>query len=202
MKLYFSPGACSLASHIALAEAGLDYQLERVDLRTHKTENGADYYGINPKGYVPCLGLKDGQTLTEVGAILQFIGDQKPTSNLVPAAGSFERYRLQEWLAFISSEIHKTFSPLFNPATPDQVKAAGLEKLGKRFEYVDAQLAGKSYLLGEHFSVADAYLFVMLRWASKIGPSLESYPSLSAWKDRVAARPGVTRALETESGRS
>jgi glutathione S-transferase len=198
MKLYFSPGACSLASHIALREAGIDFQAEKVDLRTHKTAAGGDYYAINPKGYVPALQLDDGAVLTEGAAIMQYIADQKPASRLAPVAGTLERYRLQEWLNFVGSELHKSFSPLFNPATPDELRKATRERLEKRLEYVAGQLAGRSYLMGEQFTVADAYLFTVLSWTQAVGLDRAKWPVLEAYYQRVGERRAVQAAREAE----
>ena len=198
MKLYFSPGACSLSPHIVLREAGLPFELEKVDIRAHQTAQGADYYAINPKGYVPALELDGGQVLTEGPAIVQYIADQKPESKLAPAAGSLERYRLMEWLTFIGTELHKTYSPLFNPAVTPEAKQAALDKLNKRYAFVAKGLEGKSFLLGETFSAADAYLFVMLNWSRRLGPEMSTWPALKAFFERVLARPSVKAALEAE----
>ena len=198
MKLYFSPGACSLASHIALREAGSEFQTEKVDLRTHKTAGGVDFYTINPKGYVPALQLDDGSVLTEGPAILQYIADQKPASRLAPAAGTMERYRLQEWLNFIGSELHKSFSPLFNPATPEDMRKATRERLEKRLDFVAGHLAGRSYLLGEQFSVADAYLFTVLSWTQGVGIDRAKWPVVDAYYKRVGERRAVQAAREAE----
>src|SRR5512147_2270298 len=164
MKLYYSTGACSLAPHIALEELGLPYTAKRVDLKSHTLADGADYYAINPKGYVPVLELDDGTRLTEAAVILQYIADRKPGS-LAPAFGGIDRYRLMEWLNFIATEVHKQFGPLWYPTTPDATKEAQRAKLATRFDYVAKALAGKSYLTGETFTIADAYLFTMLNWA-------------------------------------
>lgn len=198
MKLYFAPGSCSLASHIALQEAGVPYSLERVDLRSHQTEHGEDFYAINPKGYVPTLGLDAGGVLTEGVAILQYIADLAPEKGLAPSAGTLERYRLQEWLTFISSEIHKNYSPLFNPAITEDAKQAQLAKLTTRFEFVVRSLEGRDFLMGEHFSVADAYLFVMLNWSRAKGPDMKQWPQLAAYFERIQARPGVHAAMVAE----
>jgi glutathione S-transferase len=200
MKLYFSPGACSLHPHIALREAGLPFDLVRVDLRAHKTKDGGDYYAINPKGYVPTLELDDGTRLTEGAVIDQYIADRKPESKLAPPAGTMERYRLQEWLNFIAAEIHKSFSPLFNPATPDEVKAQFKERIGKRFDLLEKTLDGRPYLLGETFSVADGYLFNMIRWTNFTGIDMKPWPKLQAFFQRVGERPAVKAALEAEQG--
>jgi len=197
MKLYYSPGACSLAPHIALREAGLPFESSKVDLRSHKLADGTDYYTINPKGYVPLLELDDGQRLSEVGVILQYIADRKP-GTLAPAFGSLERYRLMEWLNFIATEIHKQFSPLWYPTTPDAVKAAQVTKLGGRFDLISKTLATQPYLTGDRFTVADAYLFTILNWAPMLKVDLAPWPALTQFQARVAARPAVQEALKAE----
>jgi glutathione S-transferase len=198
MKLYFAPGACSLSPHIVLREAGLPFDLESVDLKAKKLKNGADYYQINPKGQVPLLALDDGEKLTEGPAIVQFIADMAPASGLIPPAGSKERYRAQEWLNFVSTELHKNFSPLFRPNTPDDYKSIARENLANRFTYVDKQLSNRSYLLGEKFTVADAYLFTMLKWAKFLSIDLTSFPNLLKFMARVGERPKVKDALQAE----
>ena len=195
MKLFYSPGACSLAPHIALREAGLKFEIEKVDLAAKKTERGADYWSINPKGYVPALQLDSGDVLTEVSAVLQYIADQKTT--LLPAFGNAERYRALEWIGFISTEIHKGFSPLWKPNTPDAYKAIALENLAKRLQYVESQL-GSQYLTGADFTVADAYLFVVVSWAKYLKVDLAPYAKLRALLGRVAARPAVQAAMVAE----
>ena len=195
MKLYYAPGACSLSPHIVALEAGVPVTLEKVDLKTHKTESGEDFYAVNPKGYVPALKLDDGQFLTEGPAIVQYLADQKPASKLAPANGTFERYKLQEWLGFINSEIHKNFSPLFGAAS-DEVKADAKAKIAKRFDYVNGELAGKQFLFGDNFTVADAYLFVMLTWAHHLKIALPA--NLSAFFARTAQRPKVHQAMKEE----
>jgi len=198
MKLYYSPGACSLAPHIALAEAGLAYTLERVDLKTKKTETGADFFAVNPNGYVPVLLLDDGQTLTEVPALLQYIADLVPAKKLAPPAGSFERVRLQEALNFIATELHKSFGALFNPAAPEEWKTFTRAHVGRRLDVVEQKLAGRDYLLGE-FSVADAYLWTFLGWGRLVNFDVrEGRPLLAAYVARVKARPGVQQALKEE----
>jgi glutathione S-transferase len=197
MKLYYSPGACSLSPHIILREAGYKFDLEKVDLGTKKTAAGDDFTKINPKGYVPVLQLDDGQLLTENISIDEYLADHKEASGLAPKSGSLERYRLVEWLAFISTEIHKQFGPLFKPDTPAATQQAQKDQLAKRFDYVDAQLRGKKFLLGD-FSVADAYLFTVLRWTEKVGIDLSRWPELGNYMQRVAARPQVKAALEAE----
>jgi glutathione S-transferase len=198
VKLYYTPGACSLSPHIVLRESGLKFDLEKVDLREHKTEKGADYYQINPKGYVPALELDGGQVLTEGPAIVQYVADQKPEAKLAPAAGTIERYQMQGWLHFIGTEIHKAYSPLFYPTTPEEVKKSNLERIGKRFEFIAKHLEGKQYLMGDHFTAPDAYLFVMLNWSRRMGPDMGQWPALKALFERVSNRPAVKAALEAE----
>lgn len=198
MKLYYSPGACSLSPHIALLEAGLPYDLVKVDLKAKKLENGDDYLAINPKGQVPALGLDSGELVTEGPVIVQYIADQATTKNLAPASGSDARRHLQEWLGFINGELHKNFSPLFQPAFDDEVKGFFKTRLTSKFKYIDGALAGKDYLLGKDFSVADGYLFVMLKWADRMGLDLAEFKNLAAYKDRVAARPKVMEAMTKE----
>lgn len=195
MKLYYSPGACSLSPHIAAAEAGIALELERVDLKTHTTETGQDYYAINPKGYVPALVLDDGALLTEGPAIVQYLADLKPQSGLLAPVGDFKRYKTVEWLTFTNGEIHKSFSPLFGKAT-DEVKDAAKEKIVKRFATVSGALGDQDYLTGSTFTVADGYLFVMLRWARKMG--IAAPENLDRLFDRISARPRVKAALQEE----
>ena len=199
MKLYYSPGACSLSPHIALHEAGLAHELVKVDRKAKKTENGDDFTQINPKGQVPALMLDNGEMLTEGPVIVQAIADQASAKNLAPAAGTPERYRLQEWLNFITTELHKNFSPLFQPAIPDEVKAFFKDRIMGKFKYADGKLAGQDYLMGKQFTVADGYLFVMLKWAERTGIDLSTLKNLTAFKDRVAARPNVQAALAMEA---
>jgi glutathione S-transferase len=198
MKLYYSPGACSLSPHIALLEAGLPYDLVKVDLKAKKLENGDDYLKINPKGQVPALGLDSGELVTEGPVIVQMIADKAAAKNLAPARDSAERYRLQEWLNFITAELHKNFSPLFQPAIPDEVKNFFRERLMGKFKYLDGALAGHDYLMGRQFTVADGYLFTMLSWADRMKFNLAALPNLVAYKARVAARPKVQEALTKE----
>ena len=198
MQLYYSPGACSLASNITLREAGLPVDLRKVDTKTKKLEDGSDYFAVNSKGAVPALRLDDGQILTEGPAILQYLADQKPESKLAPKAGTLERYRLLEWLNFITSEVHKSFSPLFNPAADPVVKQYTTQNLEKKFDWIDKQLAGKQYLTGDTFTIADAYLFVVANWSNFVGIDLSKWPALQAFQGRVAARPKVQEALEAE----
>jgi glutathione S-transferase len=198
MKLYFSPGACSLSPHICLRESGLKFDLEQVDIGTKRTKAGADYTKVNAKGYVPALQLDNGEVLTEGPAIVQYIADQKPESGLVPKAGSMERYRAQEWLNFITSELHKAYGHLFNPGTPDNYKTAIKEKLATRFEFLAKQLDGKPFLMGSQFSAPDAYLFTILGWNPHVGISIDKWPTLKAYGERVAARPQVQAAMKAE----
>jgi glutathione S-transferase len=198
MKLYYSPGACSLSPHIVLREAGLAFEPVLASTKTHQLPDGTDYYTINPLGYVPVLELDDGTRLREGPAIVQYIADQVPTKNLAPANGTLPRYRLQEWLAFIGTEIHKSFSPLFNPGMPEEGKKIYRDKLAARFEWLNGQLEGKPYLMGEHFSVADAYLFTVSNWAKPMGIDLAPHANLVAYRERIAARPAVQEALAAE----
>jgi glutathione S-transferase len=198
MKLYYSPGACSLSPHIALREAGLAFEPVLASTKTHQLPDGSDFYDINPLGYVPVLELDDGTRLREGPAIVQYIADLVPTKNLAPANGTLARYRLQEWLTFIGTEIHKTFSPLFNPAMPNEARQILREKLASRYEWVDEQLEGKEYLLGDHFSVADAYLFAVTRWAKPPNVDISGRKNLVAHHARIAARPAVHEALKVE----
>jgi glutathione S-transferase len=198
MKLYYSPGVCSLSPHIVLREAGLAFEPVMAPTKTHKLQDGTDYYTINPLGYVPMLELDDGTRLREGPAIVQYIADQVPNRNLAPANGTLARYRLQEWLNFISSEIHKSFSPLFNPNMPDDGKKPFREKLASRFAFVDKELAGKPYVMGEHFTVADAYLYTVTRWTKPMAMDISALGNLVAHHARVEARPAVQEALKVE----
>lgn len=198
MKLFLKPGACSLSPHIVLEEAGLKYETEVVDLQTKVTASGADYWKINPKGYVPALQFDNGDVITEGPAIIQYLADQVPGKKLAPANGTIERYKLQGWLTFIGTEIHKTFSPFFNPATPAEWKAMCRANLERRFGYVAEQLAGQDYLMGADFSIADAYLFTVMGWAKYIELDLSQWPALAAYQARVAARPAVVAAMKAE----
>ncbi len=198
MKLYYSPGACSLSPHIVLRETGQPVDLVKVDLKEHKTADGADYLAINPKGYVPVLQLDDGSVLTEGPAIVQYLADQVPASKLAPAAGTMERYRLMEWLNFLTSEIHKGFSPLFRPTASEETKAMFREALARRFDYLSDRLRDKPYLMGDGFTVADAYLFTLLGWCRLTGIDLEKWPVLTAYRERIAARPAVRVAMKAE----
>jgi len=198
MKLYYSPGACSLSPHIALREAGLSFDLVLASTKTKKLQDGSDFYAINSKGSVPVLELDNGERLTEGPAIVQYIADLAPAANLAPAAGSMARYRLQEWLNYITSELHKGFSPLFNPATPEDYKPLARAALMARFTWVNAQLEGKQYLLGDQFTVADAYLFVVSNWGQYVGVDVSGFEHLVAFRARVAARPAVQEAMKAE----
>jgi glutathione S-transferase len=202
MKLYFSPGACALHPQIALREAGLDFEMVRVDLRAHKLQDGADFYAINPKGYVPVLELDDGTRLTEGAVIDQFVADKNPGSKILPAVGTMDRVRVQEWLHFIGTELHKQFGPLFNPSTPDADKEAQRTKVGGRLSYVEKELGSKPFLMGETFTVADGYLFNMLRWTAFTGIDLAKWPGLVAYSARLESRPSVKAALEAEKAKS
>jgi glutathione S-transferase len=198
MKLYYSPGACSLSPHIVLHEAGLAFTAEMASTKTHQLKDGTDYYSINPLGYVPLLVLNDGTQLSEGPAIVQYIADQVPDKQLAPANGSMARYQLQSLLNFISTELHKGFSPLFNPATPADYKPAVIEKLLSRMAWIDGQLAGKPYLMGDTFTVADAYLFTVTGWGAYVKVDLSGFANISAHRARVAARPAVQAALRAE----
>jgi glutathione S-transferase len=198
MKLYYSAGACSLSPHIVLEESGLAYTAVSAPTKTHKLEDGTDYYTINPLGYVPLLELDDGRRLHEGPAIVQYVADQAPAKNLAPANGTFERYKLQEWLTFIGTELHKGFSPLFNPSTPADYKPSCLERLSSRLQWVEGELAGKQYLMGDQFTVADAYLFTVTNWAPYVALDISGLPNLLAYRARVAARPAVIAAMKAE----
>ncbi len=198
MKLYFSPGACSLAPHIVLREAGLPFSLVKVDTGTHKTEHGADYYTINPKGYVPLLELDDGQRLSEGPVIAQYVSDLAQRRDLMPAPGTMERYRVMEWQSYITSELHKSFSPLFNPAFDSAAKALFADALRKKFAWVSQQLRGRQHLTGDTFTAADAYLFTVAGWAKYVGLDLSDLEHLQAFLKRVAQRPAVQEAMKAE----
>jgi|ERR1700722_9455743 glutathione S-transferase len=198
MKLYYAPGACSLSPHIALHEAGLAHELVKVDLRAKKLENGDDFLKVNPKGQVPALALDSGEIVTEGPVIVQMIADQAPAKNLAPARDSAERYKLLEWLNFITTELHKNIGPMFSPMLADDAKTFFKDRAMGKFKLIDSQLAGKDYLMGKQFTVADGYLFVMLRWADGHKMDLSGLKNLMAYKDRVAARPNVQAALKME----
>jgi glutathione S-transferase len=198
MKLYYSSGACSLSPHIILLEAGLPFTMEKVDLKTKKTERGVDFLTINSKGAVPALQFDDGRVLTEGPAIVQYLADLKPDSGLAPPAGSFERYQLMELLNYISSELHKGFAPLFNPATSADWKTAVLANLDKKFQWLTAYLGNKTFLMGDTFTVADSYLFTVLSWSARVGIDLAKWHVLTAYLARVGHRPKVQAALKAE----
>jgi glutathione S-transferase len=198
MKLFFSPGACSLSPHIVLHEAGLQFTPVKVDLKTRAIEGGGDFTAINAKGYVPALELDDGSLLTEGPAIVQYLADRAPGSELAPPNGSLQRYKLQEWLNFITSELHKQFSPLFDASTPEDVRTKQRAKLAGRFDWLVEQLGDQAYLMGAKFSVADAYLFTVLNWCQWTGIDLARWPALLQYQQRIAARPKVRDALVAE----
>ena len=198
MKLYYSPGACSLSPHIALREAGIAFEPVKAPTKTHQLDDGTDYYTINPLGYVPLLELDDGTRLREGPAIVQYIADQAPLKNLAPANGTLARYRLQEWLTFIGMEIHRGFGPLFNPASTDEVKAAARDRLASRLKWVDGELAGKQYLMGDQFTVADGYLFTVTNWTQPTKLDISGLANLAAYRERVGARPAVQAAMKAE----
>ena len=198
MKLYYSPGACSLSPHIVIRELGLDVALEKADIRSKKTESGGDFMAVTPKGQVPTLVLDDGQILTEGPVIVQYLADMKPEIGLLPAAGTLDRVRVQEWLNHITSEIHKGYSPLFRPNTPEDYKTIVRNNLANKYRNLEAQLKGKSYLTGDRFTVADAYLFTVTNWAAHTGVDLTGFPNVLAFQQRVASRPRVQDALKEE----
>jgi len=198
MKLYYAPGACSLATHIVLKESGLSFEAVAAPTKTHKLADGTDYYSINPLGYVPYLVLDDGRALHEVAAIVQYIADQVPNKQLAPANGSWERYKLQEWLNTIATELHRGFSPLFTPGMPAEAKEIARTRLMSRLNWVDGELAGKHFLMGDTFTVADAYLFVVAGWGKHVEIDISGLGNLNAFVARVAARPAVQDALRAE----
>ena len=198
MKLYYSAGACSLSAHIALKESGLAFDAIAAPTKTHKLPDGTDYYSINPLGYVPLLVLDDGRQLREGPAIVQYIADQVPAKHLAPPNGTYERYKLQEWLNFIGTELHKGFAPLFTPGMPDEAKSMAKTRLGARLKWVDGELASKTFLMGEQFSVADGYLFTVANWSQHVALDISALTHLGAFLARVAARPAVQEALRAE----
>ena len=198
MKLYYAPGACSLSPHIVLREAGLDFELERVHFKTRLSESGTDYLSINPKGYVPALQLDNGAVLTEGPAIVQYLADQAPAKKLAPANGTFERYQLMETLNYLTAEVHKSFGPLFNPGSSDEAKEGARTALAKRFAYVEALLQKSPWLMGEQFSVADVYLFVLLSWTGHVGIDLGPWPAAQAFMKKMGERPAVQAAMAAE----
>ncbi|MBN8921671.1 MAG: glutathione transferase GstA [Rhodanobacter sp. 68-29] len=198
MKLYYSPGACSLSPHIVALEASIPLKLEKVDTKAKRTASGADFWVVNPKGYVPVLELDSGEVLTEGPAIVQYLADQKPDSGLAPANGTLPRYHLQEMLGYINSEIHKSYSPLFQPETPEATRAERKEYLQRRYRLIENLLEKQPFLLGDKFSVADAYLFTVTNWAKPVGLDLSGFPALLAFQKRISERPAVREALEAE----
>lgn len=198
MKLYYAPGACSLAPHIVLCELGLPHALAKVDLKSHTLADGSDFYAINPKGYVPVVELGNAQLLTEVAAIVQYLADLQPEAGLLPPAGTLERFRVQEWLSFIGSELHKSLGALFNPAITLEWRDAVLANVNKRLGFVNEELKGRHYLTGSQYSVADAYLFTILNWTGFMHIDLAPWPEVVAFQKRVAARPAVHQAMQVE----
>ena len=198
MKLYYSPGACSLSPHIALQESGLKFEAIAAPTKTHKLPDGSDFYAVNPLGYVPFLVLDDGRTLREGPAIVQYIADQAPAKNLAPANGTFERAKLQEMLNFIGTELHKNFGPLFTPGTSDDAKAAAKAQITKRLKFIDSELSGKNYVMGDTYSVADGYLFTVTNWAAYVALDISGFANLAALRARVAARPATIAAMTAE----
>jgi len=198
MKLFYTSGACSLSPHIVAEEAGIELRLQPVDLKTKTIASVGDFFGVNPKGYVPVLELDNGEILSEGTAIVQYLADLKPEKGLAPPAGTFERYRLQEWLGFINSELHKTYSPLFHPDTPAETRAERMAYLNKRYAIVEKRLEGRPYLLGDAFTAADAYLFTVTNWARHVKFDLTPFPNVRAFQERVAARPAVKAAMKAE----
>ncbi|MEQ1526429.1 MAG: glutathione transferase GstA [Gallionella sp.] len=198
MKLYYAPGTCALASHIALEETGQPFEIDRINVPTKTTASGEDFMQINPKGYVPAVKLDDGNILTEGAVILQYIADQNPNTGLAPMPGTMERYRLQEWLNFIGSEVHKTYSPMFNKAVAEDYKVIARTLLAKRLSYVEAELADKLFLMGDTFTIADAYLFTVLRWSERVNFDLKPFPNIQSYLARIAVRPSVQAAMKAE----
>ena len=198
MKLFYASGACSLSPHIVAREAGIALELQKVDLKSKAMQKEGDFLAVNPKGYVPALQLDNGELLTEGGVIVQYLADQKPESGLAPAPTSFERYRLQEMLGYINSELHKSYSPLFNPATPAETRAERTAYLQRRYGLIEQRLQGRPFLFGERFSVADAYLFTVTNWARMVKVDLGQFPNLIAFQERTAARPAVQAAMRAE----
>jgi glutathione S-transferase len=198
MELFYAPGACSLAPHIVSREAGLPLDLVKVDMGAKKTQTGEDYFAINGRGYVPAIRFDDGQVMTEVATLVQVLADRKPEAKLAPALGTPERYRLMEWLTFISSELHKGFAPLWYPKLPAETKTATLDKLTSRLSWLEKQIDGRSYLMGDQFTAADAYAFTILNWTGMLKVDLTPYPNIRAFMDRVAARPKVQEAMRAE----
>jgi glutathione S-transferase len=201
MKLHYMPGACSLSPHIVFLETGVPFELDMVDRLSRKTASGVDFNTINPKGYVPALTLDDGSVLTEGAVIVQYIADQKPESTILPKQGTMERYRALEWLNFVATEIHKSFGPLFNPATPDATKETARAYLTRRYGFIEKQLEGKSFLMGDTFTAPDAYLFTVTSWTARVGFDLTPFPNVRAFQARVGERPAVKAALAAEAAK-
>jgi glutathione S-transferase len=197
MKLYYTPGACSQAAHIVLHEAGLDHESEAVDIRAKRTAGGVDYLTINPKGAVPALQLDTGEVLTENGAVMQYLGDRSGDEDLLPSSG-LDRYRVIEWLAYLGSDVHKGFGPLWNPASPEEAKQAARDVVGKKFDFMELRLIGKDYLTGSRMSVADPYLFAMLGWTGMHDIDLSGWPNLTAFRNRMTQREAVQMVLKAE----
>jgi len=198
MKLYYAPGACSLSPHIALRESGLLFEIEQVNLGEKRLKDGGDFLAVNPKGQVPVLQLDDGSYLTEGAVIVQYVGDKAPKSGLIPAAGTMERYRTQEWLNFVASELHKNMGPLLRPTTPEAYRETAVATINRKFGDLEKHLKGKQYLMGDNFSAADAYCFTILRWTERAKVSLDAFPTVKAYFERVRARPKVKEALTAE----
>lgn len=198
MRLYFAPGACSMSPHIVLRELGLQFEAVKVDLGTKRTADGKDFNAINPKGYVPALQLDDGRVLTEGPAIVQYLADRKPEAKLAPANGTLERYKLQEWLNFIATELHKPVGSLFNPSLPEEVRRSTKDRIAVRLKWLDAELSRRSFIMGEQFTVADAYLFTILSWADHVKVDVSPYAALKAFQGRVGSRPSVQEMLKAE----
>src|SRR5579883_697342 len=198
MKLFYASGACSLSPHIVARELCIELSLQKVDLKTKTIASEGDFFAVNPKGYVPALELDDGQVLTEGPVIVQYLADLKPEKGLAPPAGTLSRYRLQEWLGYINSELHKSYSPLFRPDTPAETRAERQAYLAKRYTVVEKQLAGRSYIFGDNFTVADAYLFTVTNWAGTVKFDLSPFPNLRAFQERIAARAAVKSAMRAE----
>lgn len=198
MKLYYDSASCAMSPHIVLCELGLEFDIEKVDLAAQRTETGADYRAINPKGYVPALALDDGAVLTEGGMIVQWLADQRPEAGLLPPVGTLDRYRVQEWLSFVSADMHRNYTPLFDKDLPPEVRRKALARLGGRLDYLAAHLADRSYLMGDRFTVADAYCFTILNWASYVDLDMTPWPTLIAYHSRVMERPAVQAAMAQE----
>lgn len=198
MKLYYSPGSCSLAPHIVLREAGLEFDLVKTNTRERSTSDGSDFLAVNPKGYVPALLLDDGEALTECPAILQYLADQKPDSGLLPSAGTLEHYRVLEWVAFVATELHKGLGPIFRPDSPAELKTSTRERVARRLAWINEQLAGRNFVIGDSFTIADAYLWVVIGWLGYAGLSPDRWPALQAYHARIGERPAIQAARKAE----